>query len=130
MITEAQVWELLDAFEQAARLAAGRRSEGTGVEGQVLFDIDREADGVRTGDHGGWATPNLRTMVEFGEEPRLWATFIAGERQLTERGDRCQAWWSDKYHCVMVYDYKSEQHASACGPKKPDMASSLTRSGS
>jgi putative DNA primase/helicase len=107
VVTTEQLWALLEQFEADATACGWEPvPEAAGGEGQVLYDIDRESTRFELSDHAWVSYDDLEAMVEAGEEPRLWATFIPGEGQLTERGDRCQAMMSEKYHCTMVYDFK------------------------
>ena len=122
VVTTAQVWEIIGDFEKAAEEAGWMAVvESAGAEGQVLFDIDRAATRFELSDHSWVNYAELEARVESGEEPRIWATFIPGEQKVTEREDRCQGLWADKYNCAMVYDYKLSNTHLPADLRKPDL---------
>jgi Family of unknown function (DUF5906) len=111
VITEARIWEILEAFEAAAQAAGGwealPESAGGNGEGHAIYDIDRETTRFEVLGHGTCSYAELEALVADSEDVRCTSSFFG---ELSDTLDRCKAMWSDKYDCVMVQDWKTSSY--------------------
>jgi len=104
-ITVAQVWQIIERFEQAAAAAGGFEAlpDGEDAGGGWVYDIDRTLSRFATLHDGVVNYSGLEALVdEHGEVRCVFAGMV------TDRPDRCTASWSDKHACVMITDWKTD----------------------
>lgn len=108
-ITRDQVLELLTAFELWAEQQGWIRideadAEGDGV-GEDVFDIDEATRfDVYQGEQQISYT-DLETLIFTRSDLRVSPTFVAGVT--TDRLDRCSVFWSKRFDCPMIKDWKT-----------------------
>ena len=109
-LTKAQACAIIDGFEAAA-IAAGFEAlplikEGADGNAVDIYDIDPDATRFEVlGEPEMVDYVGLTELFHTRLEVRLTANFIPGEISTTV--DRCQAFWSTRYDCLVVKDWKT-----------------------
>jgi predicted P-loop ATPase len=109
-MTIEQMMELLDVFEAEAQARSWIEIEEPDPEGDGtgddIFDIDRETTRFDIW-HGAGAVDyeELEDLVLITPDLRVSPEFMPGV--VTERPDRCSVFWSERYSCAYIKDWKT-----------------------
>ena len=107
-VSSAQIWAVVHAFDEAAAAAGWEalpdKSGGHEGEAHAVYDIDRDKTRFDAKGHGWLSYAELEKAVNADVNGKVYcqATFIHDE---VSTSNRCAAFWSDKYKCVMVQDF-------------------------
>jgi hypothetical protein len=125
MVDKTQVLKLLDAFEAWAEAQGWIRiveadPEGDG-EGDDVFDINPEKTRFDI-FHGEQQVDyhELESLVHIRSDLRVSPTFMPGVT--TDRLDRCTVFWSNRFQCPMVKDWKTNARHYPIGFDAPDIS--------